>query len=423
MSRSIHTTRKTISKLSRMKPASDAAKAEVIAKARSKLARKRRIKRLVNDERKRPTPPAETNPQVIPIETHHASHHIHHSASAEDLRAVLSLLPPPAIAGISSIKLILGKEYLDERRSEDDGDPDPFTGRISHQLLPGVYAGACFGTYHPSSGRVTLHAHVYDADKLPFDQRACELYLRFHALKTFVHEVAHHHDQTHRIRRGRWLADRKENSEWYAEKMEHEWTKDVVLPYLEKAYASDVRGLLDFIEHQGGWRPDFKFFLGDPRTTRRDGLIRISADTATAFESWVEDFPKYANLAESRLAFAWALHYSDEYEICLQILDRLLVENPVFKAALTCKADTLIHLDREDEAFAIADQLLADDAENTDAWEIRGDALQCRRDWKGLLDNCDNWLAVVPENSKHRLPALRQRAIAYCALGDTGKTD
>jgi len=144
------------------------------------------------------------------------------------------MLPPAATEGITSIKLILGKEYIEKWYSNEHEDRDPFTGRLSYEMLPGVYEGVCFGTYSPGSGQVALHAHVYDPAKLPLERNICELYLRLRALKTFVHEVAHHHDEIHRVRRGRWLADRKENFEWYAEKMEHEWTREVVIPYLEK---------------------------------------------------------------------------------------------------------------------------------------------------------------------------------------------
>src|SRR5262249_25767415 len=163
----------------------------------------------------------------------------------------------------------------------------------------------------------------------------------------------HHHDHTNRVRRGRWLADRKENVEWYAEKMEHDWTQQMVVPYLAKTYPAEVQALLDFVEHQGGVRLPLGFFAGDSRSTLRNGLIRFTFTTSGAFEFWVTDLPKCTDLAASRLAFAWELHYADHYEECLRVLERVLSEQPDLYDALICKGDTLIHLERHDEAFAI----------------------------------------------------------------------
>jgi len=424
MSRSIHTTRKTFSQIVQKKFDSPDERTDALKEARRKLKRKRRIKRQVVDERHRPaTPLAGTDFKTIPIETHNGGQYVHHNASVDDLRAVLAMLPPASTEGIASIKLILGKEYIEEEYVKEHEDRDPFTGRLSYQTLPGVYSGVCLGTYSPGSGQIALHAHVYDTGKLPLTQNICELYLRFRALKTFVHEIAHHHDDINRVRRGRWLADRKENVEWYAEKMEHEWTRQFVLPYLEKTYSAEAKELLDFVEHRGGLRLPLEFFAGDSRSTLRNGLIRFAFTTDGAFESWVEDLPKCADLAASRLAFAWELHYADNYEACLQVLERVLMEQPVSYPALTCKGDTLIHLERYDDAFAIAENILSAEPANGDAWEIRGDVFEAKCDWTALLENSDRWLAQVSEDSGSRFDAFQHRAVAYCALGDTEKME
>ncbi|MCO5052294.1 MAG: hypothetical protein M9920_08325 [Verrucomicrobiae bacterium] len=419
MSRSIHTTRRTFSQIAKKKFAAVTERSEALDKAQGELRRKRRIKRQVADERRRVRAPlAGSDSKTIPIQMHNVGQYVHHSASVEDLRSVLGLLPAAATEGISSIKLILGKEYIDEEYADEREDRDPFTGRLSCETLPGVYSGVCLGTYAQRSGQIKLHAHVYDADKLPLARNISEFYLKLRALSTFVHEVAHHHDETNRVRRGRWLADRKENVEWYAEKMEHEWTRQFVLPYLERTYPAAAKDLLDFVEHHGGLRVPLEFFAGDSRSTLRNGLIRFAFTTDSAFESWVEELPKCADLAASRLAFAWELHYADNYDDCLRVLERVLAEKPALSPALTCKGDTLIHIERYDEAFAVAERVLTVEPANGDAWEIRGDVFEARQDWSALLENCDSWLAGVPEDSDSRFDAFQHRAVAYCALGD-----
>jgi tetratricopeptide (TPR) repeat protein len=419
MSRSIHTTRRTISRLAKKKFASAKDESEALSDAKAELRRKRLIKRQVAGERKLSALPlVGTDVETISIEAHHASQFVHHSASIKDLRSILKLLPPAATEGISSIKLILGKEYIDKWCENESAARDPFTGRLSHETLPGVYSGDVWGIYSPSVGRVTLHAHVYDPTHLPISKNACEIYLRLKALQTFVHEIAHHHDKIRRVARGRWLADRKENVEWYAEKMEHDWTRELVIPFLEKTYPNEVKELLDFVEQKGGLRLPLEFFAGDSRNTLRNGLVRLSFSTSSAFEHWAEKLANCKNLAESWLAFAWELHYADQYESCLTILDRILVDEPSKIDALTCKADTLIHLERSDEAFEIAEAVLNSQPSNGDAWKIRGDVFEDRKNWNALLENCKRWLESVSEDSKSLFYAYQYFAIAHCALGN-----
>ncbi|HEX3856003.1 MAG TPA: hypothetical protein VHY30_01760 [Verrucomicrobiae bacterium] len=419
MSRSIHTTRRTVSRLSKRKFASAKEKDEALKDAKGELRRKRLIKQKVAEERRLAAPLLiGTDINTIPIETHHASQFVHHTASVQNLRVILALLPPAATEGISSIKLILGKEYIDKWYENESNTRDPFTGRLSREILPGVYAGVIWGTYSPSAGRVTLHAHVYDLADLPISRNACELYLRLKVLQTFVHEIAHHHDEIHRVARGRWLADRKENVEWYAENMEHKWTREVVIPYLEKTYPSDVKELIDFVEQKAGLCLPLEFFAGDSRSTLRNGLIRLMFSTASAFECWMKESKKCETLAASRLAFAWELHYADEYELCLKVLNLILADEPNKSDVLTCKGDTLIHLERFDEAFEIAEKVLNSESSNVDALEIRGDVFERRKDWSALLENCKRWLASVSEDSKSRFYAYQHLAIAHCALGN-----
>ncbi len=423
MSRSIHTTRKTVSQLARKKFDSAKEKIETLDNAHRKLEKKRRIKRQVSAERHRSPPPvAGMDCSTIPIETHDASQYVHHGASLNDLRAILKMLPDAAKEGISSIKLVLGKEYLEEW-SDKYEERDPFTERLSSEILPGVYGGISYGTYSPSTARIALYAYVYDSDRLPIPQNICELYLRLCALKTFVHEVAHHHDEIHRVARGRWLADRKENFEWYAAKREHEWTRQIVIPYLEKTYSEDVKELLDFVEHKGGLRLPLEFFCGDSRSTLRNGLIRFSFSTDSAFESWVGELSKCADIVASRLAFAWELHYSDQYESCLQIVERLIAAGGSKLEVLICKADTLVHLEGFDEALSIAERILSSATAIGEAWEIRGNVFEHTENWTSLLANCDRWLASVDENSQSRFDAYQHLAIAHCALGNFKEMD
>jgi tetratricopeptide (TPR) repeat protein len=416
MSRSIHTTRRTLEKIRQKKHLSNENRSIALKEASDSLNQKRRTKSMVRKERRQqgPLPPSSVV-SIVPIEVLDEGEFVHHGASADDIRAILEALPESARLGIHRIQLSLGKRSMDERA--DLGPRDPHTGRLCYELFSGVFSGPILGTFWTDSGLVSLYAYVYDRRKIPMSVELCELYLRLRALKTFVHEIAHHHDHIHRRARGRWRADRPQALELYAEKMEHEWTRTIVLPYLQRRYPRDVAELIDWVEYHGGLRVDLDFFAGDSRKTER-GYILLLTDTSAAFECWLDEITTCRSLDESRLAFAWQLHYGDLYDKCLEILNPILSVSPDWIPALTCKGDTLVHLQDYDGALSIARRVFQMEPANPDAWEISGDVFQCRRDWNGLLKNCSAWERAGELLPRAMREMLLHRAIAYCALNN-----
>lgn len=258
MARSIHTTHRTVAELKKKKFADTEVKARVLEEARRQLRRKRLIKSQSLAERARPFPPlAGTAVETITIEATDESPTVHHAASPDDIRGVLSCLPADATEGIARVRLSLGKAFMDERREDRNLPRDPFTNRLSCEIFSGVYTGPVLGSFRPTTGLIAVYAYVYDSTQLPLPQSVCEIFLRLHALKTLIHEVAHHHDKIRRVARGRWLADRKANNERYAEKMEHQWTREVVLPYLQETYPKQIHALREWVAQQSGKLSDF----------------------------------------------------------------------------------------------------------------------------------------------------------------------
>lgn len=417
MARSIHTTRRTLRELAKKEFPEAGQKRAALREAADSLNRKRSIKKLVLKERQpRVSSPPSTPVSTIPIEVLDQSEFVHHGVSVEDIRSILNALPENARLGISRIQLSLGKAYMAERQEELKGEPDPFTGRLGLELFPGVLCGGILGCFTFKSGLVSIYAYVCDRSRIPVPWPLCQFYLRLHALKTFVHEIAHHHDNIARVARGRWRSDRKTTAEMYAEEMEFKWTEDIVLPYLRQTYAKEAKALQNWVAHRGGLRVGLDFFAGDSRQTRRDGLQKLVFSTSGAFESWVEELPTCKTLAESRLAFAWELHYSDCYEQCLQILNKLVANFSDWIPALTCKADTLVHLEQFDEALLISRHVLELQPTNADAWETQGDIFECKDDWKALLENCAAWKRSGRLTRRAHRELLTYQAIAYCAM-------
>jgi hypothetical protein len=312
--------------------------------------------------------------------------------------------------------LSLGKAEIDEATDDPQGERDPFTKRLGHEFLPGVFCGEILGCFDGRSGLISVHAFVYDPNRVSIPLPLCEFYLKLHALKTIVHEIAHHHDLAARTARGRWRSDRRTTAEIYAEKMAHEWTQNIVLPYLRRVYARNAFALQNWVAHRGGLRVGLDFLAGDTRRTMRNGLERLVLTTSGGFECWLGELSRCKSLAESRLAFAWQLHYSDLYEECLKIVDGILFAAPECVPALTCKADTLVHLERLAEAWQAAHRALELQPSNPDAWETQGDVLEIQHKWDALLQNCEGWQQSGRLSRSAWRENLLHRAIAHCGL-------
>lgn len=421
MSRSIHATHRSLAKLRRQDFSDTRASAETIAREEIALRRKQRIKRQVSDGRHAsPAPDRSARLPVgeIPIRVSDESAHVFHAASAEDVRAVLEALPAEAVEGIDEVRLMLGREYMLERDMAQEWRRDPFTGRPGGKMFPGVYGGSILGTFLSSRGRISIYAYVVDWGRVLAPRVVVELYLRLHALKTLVHEVAHFHDQVARVSRGRWLADRRENNEWYAEKMEHEWTEGIVLPVLHRLYSRECRLFRAWVRQRGGAELPIDFFGGDFRRTRRDGLTRLVSPTSDAFERWMDELPSCGTRQDASLALAWGLHYSDCYGTCLAMVDAIIGATPAHIGARECRIDTLVHLERFDEVLAEAETILRLSPGSEPAWEARADVFEERKDWPGLLEVCARWLPVVGRSPRNRRQCLLYQAVARCAAGD-----
>ncbi len=421
MARSIHTTRSSARRLRRTEFSDAEAKEKLLTKAEEELDRKRLIKRQVRRERKQPVPPAAgTPPETIPIEIRDVGPYVHHGLTEEDVRAMLAQLPPQATEGISRIQLSLRREYLLQRRLAGDlgsGETDPFIGRIGEKLFPGVYCAPILGGYAPRTGRIYVHAYVCDPTAVPMPWPAVEAYLKLQSLSTLLHEIAHHCDRRNRVRRGRWLADRKAAKEHYAEAIEYVWVRELAIPHLERHYADEVSELRRWIAQHGGVEPSLEFFAGDQRITAKNGFIRISRLTHGAFENWVGENDLSAPLSQQRLAFAEQVHYADEYELCLTIVERVLAEEPGNPVALTWKADTLTHLERHEEARALAQELIRQDRLNSEAWWSCVRAAEHEADWLNMLGLSLEWSDAIGLEHGDFRHSLFARAVALSALG------
>lgn len=378
MSRSIHTTRRQLEALRRADYADPARRRERIRHISESLYTKRATKAQVRQERHQSEVPAGAEDSTyIPIDLYDQSPFIHYPAGIEDVRAVMGLLPPGTMAGVSRIVLCLGREAQHEE-SDDlqaSGEPDPFAARPGVELLPGVFVGRCLGEYVRDSATICLYAYVYDAAAMP-DRELRELYLRFQMLSTFVHEVAHHKGKLSEGTRGRWLVRPGEASERYARAYEYRWMQQVVARYLEQTYPHEVRALAEWMAYHGGVSLPLKLFADNCKNPFFNG--------SAAFEALVRAVDEGESLRETWFGFATDLYYANYYSEALRALSAILIEHPDDPEVVVLQARIYRNQEQYDEAERFAWKALAGDATCADAWWVLQGVYEARGDWPNL---------------------------------------
>ncbi len=300
---------------------------------------------------------------------------LHYPANPEDIRAVLHRLPPGVTSGLASLELTPAWWWDAECGDRYPGDPDPLTGRLGLELLPGIFCTPILGRYGPDTARIWLQGYVY-AEDLP-DRPLWELYLRLRMLQTLCHEVAHHWDWTARRGRGRWRGDDRKRNEDYAERMTFTWTRSAVLPYLRATYPEACRALAAWFREHGGVELPLELLAndaGNPDTHPHTAAIRSVFTVEGAVQHLIEDVRAGENRTATRLGFARNLHYAEYYEEALTAIDSVLADDPEHAEAWTLTGDIRVHQERYVEARELVERVLARCPEEQDAWEVLADA-------------------------------------------------
>lgn len=417
MSRSIHATRAS---LARLLAAGDA-RAEAAERERRALERKRGMKHGAAIGRC-PRERGHTAPETIPVVVHRAEPHAHFPAGEEDVRELLRRLPRGVADGLARVEMRLGREVQAETAERDPGgeEADPLTGRLSYPRFPGVWTGRILGRYRADAAAIELYAYVHDAARpLP---SAWAMLLRLEALAVLAHEVAHHHDHTERVARGRWTAEEHGTVECYAEAMQHRWTQSVVLPWLRERYADEVAETERWVARHGGIALPFESLADDPRVTGRNGEMhgeRLLWNMRAALEILAGEVERGEPAWACRTRFARELYYQARYDDALAVVGGVLEARPGEPRALLVKGDVLARQGRHAGALEIGRALAGrDPLLDDDAWQLVADACQ----ELGLWSEAEAALAVRLELAAaegwrvHRL--LIQRAELRIGSGD-----
>ncbi len=418
MARSIHTTRRTLADHEADDLADRTAYRADTARLRDELARKRRIKTQVVAARGAAAPPdAAPDPAAVAIVVQDHGPHVHHAATAADVRGVIARLPPGAADGLGAIVLGRTRDVDDDDDDPDaGGDRDPYTGAPGQLILPGVYAKRILGTYTPRRAEILLGAYVYDAATLA-EARAKRLLMKLWALTTLVHELGHHHDYVARIARGRWRADELAKVERYAEARSHADVATAVLPYLAAAHADEVAYLRGWLLTHGGLDTPLATLIDDPRTTLADGTRGFRWTISDALVTLFEDVEAGRDPFATRVEFARQLHYRGEYALPRAILAGVLADHPGDVDALTMLADIEVHEGAYADAEARCRDVLAGAPHHGEAWIALTDALVDRQRWDDVVATTTAALAAATITNQDLAHVVRYRARARLELG------
>lgn len=198
------------------------------------IAKKRRVKTGARGERgiSASDPSASQSASSLPIRVVDSGGPLFYPASVDDMREVLSRLPPGSLDGLHSVTLESGRLYVN--KASEGGDPDPILGRGSVELLAGIYAPVILGTYNRRSMKISVFAFVRAPGVEVGDVELIALRLRM--LATLVHEVAHHHDRSRCTARGRWRMDDTHKAESLADRLAVRWFRECVIPFVRDRY-------------------------------------------------------------------------------------------------------------------------------------------------------------------------------------------
>lgn len=196
---------------------------------------KRDLKAGVDRERRSPAAPLPTTDvEHLVIRVIDEAQALFFPVTVDDIRAMLGELPRGVTTGLAEIRLESGHRWTARHSWRGSFDIVDRFGRACEEKIQGVLEPLILGTYFLSS----QHISIYGFDRVsrkPLKPRQ-QIGLEMRMLSTVVHELVHHHDNTHRMGRGRARRSFDRQAESYARRMQSAWTIEFVIPFLQRKH-------------------------------------------------------------------------------------------------------------------------------------------------------------------------------------------
>jgi len=407
MSRSIHDTWGVMDRVKHADWSDPEIPEAIVARLWANIDRQWAVRTSERRLRRRDRPPLlPVDPDRLPIIVEDEAPYVFHAAGEQDIREILRRLPRGSLDGLQAIRLEI------DRREETDPLPrDPFTGRGRLQLLPGVYTSLLLGWYRRSTATVGLHAYLGEPAAIaPF-----AAWLRLRALKTLLHELAHHFDLSFRTGRGRWdLADHEKKEAW-AHRRGGVESDRIVTEYLLERYPEEVARLQSWFEAQLGVElPPIIPTIDDHQI----GLV-------FPFRHLVLAAHAGDDIEEIRVTFARAAHREAVNDVAGRIVGAVLERNPEHPRGLALRACMSLCVS-QDAAQCAADcrRAIASDPGCLDALETVVRCHAKEESWPETAAACERALAVLPVESVELASYLLTTLVeSHLLLGDSAAVD
>lgn len=367
----------------------------IAAEMRKNWLRQQAIREGERRVRQSEPPPAPVDPAQVPIIIEEEAPHLLYGVTEEDIREVLGRLPPGSLDGLREVRLCVDR----------GGDPkeaqlvrEPYTGRMRGEYLPNLFAPEVLGSYHPSTATIRLYAFVGELEP------CLTMFWKIEALKTLVHEAAHHFDRTFRRGRARWSTDERSKDEAWAEEIEQEQVREIVFPYIKTRYLAELDALDAWIERHSGaatFAVELAFLFRRP-------LMILLRSVLGGDE-----------LEATRVDFARALHEESANEQAAAVLRSVYAVRPEHAEAFAVSA-CILHCTRadHDEAERLCRRALELAPGCLAAWEVlvRGYAIQER--WHEAAVACKSALFRTPAGDRPNRYFVSTLEEAHYRIGD-----
>ncbi|HEY6223497.1 MAG TPA: hypothetical protein VIW26_06920 [Gemmatimonadales bacterium] len=361
MARSIHDTWGELHRAEHSDWSDPEARDAVVAELKANIRRQDAVR--TSERRLRREGPADPQPMDVdrlPILIEDEAPFVFHALGAEDIREVIRWLPAGSVDGLRAIRLMVSRDT-----GERSWPREPFTGRRRFEALPGVYISRTLGWYKPSTATVCVHAFLCERQAVaPF-----VIWLRLTALRTLLHELAHHFDLTFRVGRSRWdLLDRDKEEAW-ADRLGGEDNDVLARRYLRDHYPDECERLQTWFQTALGVElPPVMVFLDSDELGLSHAFRRLAREVHAGVD-----------LVAARVRFARQAHRAGVNEVASAIVQAVLAGDPAHPRALALKGCL---------------------------------ALCCERDYAGCLASCGRALEGEPDCAEALETVVRCHATA-----------
>ena len=229
------------------------------------------------------------------------------------------------------------------------------------------------------------------------------------ALRTLIHEAAHHFDHTFRKQRSRWATGERDKHEAWAERVEDEQAHELIAPYLRAHARERCAALAQWVAELAG--------------ARTRPLVELCGPSPVPVFGLVGAMHRGEPVVAARVAYARALHRAGHNDEATAVNDAVLAAHPDEPDALAVRACVVMCADQDYEgAERLVQRALAIAPGCMEALEVRVRSLATQERWADVARACADAIAHTPPGTKPRRYIVETLAEAEAELRRAAST-